>query len=75
MVVEGELLDATTPLPTGTVTFLFTDIERSTRFYAQHPGRMLALFGRSRSLGTLTVGTYKILTIRFALIRTACSRQ
>jgi len=27
MVVEGEPMDATTPLPTGTVTFFFTDIE------------------------------------------------
>jgi hypothetical protein len=27
MAVEGELMDATTALPTGTVTFLFTDIE------------------------------------------------
>jgi class 3 adenylate cyclase len=31
MVVEGEPMDATTSLPTGTVTFLFTDIEGSTR--------------------------------------------
>jgi hypothetical protein len=30
MVVEGEPMD-TTALPTGTVTFLFTDIEGSTR--------------------------------------------
>jgi hypothetical protein len=31
MVAEGESMDATTPLPTGTVSFLFTDIEGSTR--------------------------------------------
>jgi class 3 adenylate cyclase len=31
MAVEGEPMDATTSLPTGTVTFLFTDIEGSTR--------------------------------------------
>jgi hypothetical protein len=31
MVVEGEPMDATTSLPTGTVTFLFTDIPGSTQ--------------------------------------------
>ena len=30
----------TTSLPTGTVTFLFTDIEGSTRLWEQHPEAM-----------------------------------
>ena len=30
------------PLPSGTVTFLFTDIEGSTRAWEQHPGAMAA---------------------------------
>ena len=38
-------MDTTTTLPTGTVTFLFTDIEGSTRLWEAHPEAM------SRSLG------------------------
>src|SRR3712207_3366311 len=34
---ECDLMDLATPLPTGTVTFLFTDIEGSTRLL-QHLG-------------------------------------
>jgi hypothetical protein len=30
---EDEPLDDTTPLPTGTITFLFTDLEGSTRLW------------------------------------------
>jgi class 3 adenylate cyclase len=33
MVVEGEPMDATTALPTGTVTFLLTDIEGLTQLW------------------------------------------
>ncbi len=32
----------TTELPSGTVTFLFTDLEGSTRLWEEHPGVMLA---------------------------------
>jgi class 3 adenylate cyclase len=35
MVVEGHPMHATTSLPTGTVTFLFTDIEGFTRLWEQ----------------------------------------
>jgi predicted ATPase/class 3 adenylate cyclase len=37
---EDEPLDDTTPLPTGTVTFLFTDIEGSTQLWEQYPESM-----------------------------------
>lgn len=37
VVAEGKPMDAATALPTGTVTFLFTDIEGSTQL-AQHLG-------------------------------------
>jgi class 3 adenylate cyclase len=33
-------------LPTGTVTFLFTDIEGSTRLWEQHPEAMTAVLAR-----------------------------
>src|SRR5260370_5562737 len=33
-------MEKLTPLPTGTVTFLFTDIEGSTRLWEQHPEAM-----------------------------------
>src|SRR5712691_6570302 len=37
-------------LPTGTVTFLFTDIEGSTRLWEQHPEAMRAALARHDAL-------------------------
>ncbi len=37
-------------LPTGTVTFLFTDIEGSTKLWQQHPGVMPAALSRHHAL-------------------------
>ena len=39
-----------TGLPTGTVTFLFTDIEGSTRLWEDHPEAMGAMLGRHDAL-------------------------
>src|SRR5262249_31723785 len=38
------------PLPSGTVTFLFTDIEGSTRLWAQDPQRMGAAIARDEAI-------------------------
>ena len=38
--------DAVSQLPSGTVTFLFTDIEGSTRLWEKHPGTMRAALAR-----------------------------
>ena len=35
-------MESATPLPGGTVTFLLTDIEGSTRLWEQHPEAMRA---------------------------------
>ena len=37
-------------LPTGTVTFLFTDIEGSTRLAQEHPQEMPALLARHNAI-------------------------
>jgi hypothetical protein len=39
-------MDPATPLPTGTVTFLFTDIEGHTRLWEQHPKAMRLALAR-----------------------------
>jgi class 3 adenylate cyclase len=36
--------------PVGTVTFLFTDIEGSTRLWQQHPGAMPVALSRHHAL-------------------------
>jgi class 3 adenylate cyclase len=43
-------MDPATPLPTGTVTFLFTDIEGSTRLWKQHPQAMGEALARHDAL-------------------------
>jgi class 3 adenylate cyclase len=42
-------------LPTGTVTFLFTDIEGSTRLWEQHPGAMEAALTRHDALAATVI--------------------
>src|SRR3954452_12677230 len=41
---------ATPALPTGTVTFLFTDVEGSTRLWEHHPEQMRAALARHDQL-------------------------
>ena len=41
---------APSPLPTGTVTFLFTDIEGSTRLWESHAAAMRAALARHDGL-------------------------
>src|SRR5712692_3086319 len=43
-------MESPTPLPGGTVTFLFTDIEGSTRLWEQHPGAMRSALARHDAL-------------------------
>ena len=45
-------------LPSGTVTFLFTDIEGSTRLFQQHPEAMQAALARHNSLLQDTIGAH-----------------
>jgi predicted ATPase/class 3 adenylate cyclase/Tfp pilus assembly protein PilF len=48
-------MESTTPLPSGTVTFLFTDIEGSTRLWERHPGAMEAALGRHDALAAAVI--------------------
>jgi class 3 adenylate cyclase len=50
MAAEGEPMDARMTLPTGTVTFLFTDIEGSTQLWEQHPEAIRAAVARHDTL-------------------------
>ena len=42
--------DKTLPLPSGTVTFLFTDIENSTQLWERQPTQMQAAFARQEAI-------------------------
>jgi predicted ATPase/class 3 adenylate cyclase/Tfp pilus assembly protein PilF len=55
MVVEGEQMDATSSLPTGTVTFLLTDIEGSTQLWERYPEAMHAAVARHDALLTACI--------------------
>jgi class 3 adenylate cyclase len=52
---EGEPMNTATPLPTGTVTFLLTDIEGSTRLWEQHPEAMRDALARHHALLTYPI--------------------
>src|SRR5207245_1957088 len=43
-------MESPTPLPVGTITFLFTDIEGSTRLWEEHPEAMQAALARHDAL-------------------------
>ena len=47
-----------TDLPTGTVTFLLTDIERSTALWEQHPAEMRQALVRHDALVEQIVAAY-----------------
>ncbi len=47
-----------TPLPTGTVTFLFTDIEGSTRLWETQPEAMRTALARHDALLRLSIGQH-----------------
>jgi len=46
-----------TPLPSGTVTFLFTDIEGSTQLWEQHPQAMSAAIERHNTILSAAIAT------------------
>src|SRR3990172_4465490 len=46
-----------TDLPSGTVTFLFTDIEGSTRLWEEHPEAMKRALGRHDAVLRAAIGT------------------
>src|SRR5580692_10833057 len=45
-------------LPQGTVTFLFTDLEGSTRRWETHPGQMRAALARHNAIVVEAVGSH-----------------
>lgn len=52
-------MDPTTPLPTGTVTFLLTDIEGSTRLWEAHPEAMAAALDRHDALAAAIIAEHR----------------
>jgi predicted ATPase/class 3 adenylate cyclase len=47
---NAPLMPSSQPLPSGTLTFLFTDIEGSTRLWEQYPGQMRVAMARHDAL-------------------------
>ena len=56
--MEGSQIPVTTAPPTGTVTFLFTDIEGSTRLSQQYPDAMPALLARHNQILRQAIEAY-----------------
>src|SRR5438270_8091632 len=52
---EGTGMESATPLPHGTVTFLLTDIEGSTKLWLQHPEAMRLALARHDELLTASI--------------------
>src|SRR5437870_6952736 len=52
---EGTGMGSATTRPGGTVTFLFTDIEGSTRLWEQHPEAMRLALARHQALMTAQI--------------------
>jgi class 3 adenylate cyclase len=50
-----KILKSATPLPHGTATFLFTDIEGSTRLWEQHPDAMRLVLARHDALAAAVI--------------------
>src|SRR6266699_1848620 len=51
-------MGSATSLPTGTITFLFTDIEGSTRLWEEHPDAMRLALARHDSLLRAAIETH-----------------
>jgi predicted ATPase/class 3 adenylate cyclase len=58
VIIDVIQIPVTTAPPTGTVTFLFTDIEGSTRLSQQYPDAMPALLARHNAILSQTIETY-----------------
>jgi class 3 adenylate cyclase len=52
---EGIGMESATPLPVGTVTFLLTDVEGSTKLWEEHPEAMRAALARHDALASAIV--------------------
>jgi class 3 adenylate cyclase len=54
----------TTSLPTGTVTFLFTDIEESTPLWEQYPEAMGAAVARHDALAAAVIAPHRAVLVK-----------
>jgi predicted ATPase/class 3 adenylate cyclase/tetratricopeptide (TPR) repeat protein len=57
-VAAGQVTSALTDLPTGTLTFLLTDIEGSTSLWEQHPAAMQAAIARHDAIIDTVLGQH-----------------